>query len=68
MTVLDVTGTGASPVDARSTSSGTSGTATTGTAISAESPEIAVAYLGWDTKPAPTGTSGGYTALPVEKS
>jgi hypothetical protein len=68
MTVLDVTGAVASPVDARSTSSGTSATATTGTATSTESPEIAVACVGWDTKSALTGTSGGYTALPVEES
>ena len=68
MTVLDITGAGASPVDARSTSSGTSTAATTGTAPSTESPEIAVACLGWNTKPTLTGTSAGYTALPVEES
>ena len=68
MTVLDITGADASPVDATASSSGTSNAATTGTASNKQSPEIAVACLGWNSNPKLTGPTAGYTALPVEQS
>jgi hypothetical protein len=68
MTVLDITGANASPVDVTATSSGTSKTPATGTASNTHSAEIAVACLGWNSNPKLTATTAGYTALPVEQS
>jgi hypothetical protein len=68
MSVLDITGANATPVDAKATNSATSTAASTGTANNTQSPEIAVACLGWNSNPKLTAPTPGYTPLPLEQS
>ncbi len=68
MSVLDITGANATPIDATATNSATGTAASTGTANNTQSPEIAVACLGWNSNPKLTAATAGYTSLPLEQS
>jgi hypothetical protein len=66
-TVLDLSGASVTPLDKSATSSGTSTTASTGTtATTSQSNEIAVADIGWNGTPSPSGQTVGYATTAIE--
>ena len=70
-TVLDITGTTATPLDKTATAGGSGTAATTGTtATTAQSSEVAVAAIGWNSKLTATPSTGdaGYSTPTIEQS
>jgi hypothetical protein len=69
MTVLDISGASAVPLDVTATDSGTSEPGSTGTtADTTQTTEIAVGDIGWNGKVTPSGQTAGYTTTAPEQS
>jgi acid phosphatase len=68
-TVLDLSGASATPLDKTATNAGTGTAASTGTtAVTSQANEIAVADVGWNGTPTPSGQTSGYTTTSVEQA
>jgi hypothetical protein len=69
MTVLEVAGASASPLDVTATANGTSEPGSTGTtAATTQATEIAVGDIGWNGRVTPSEQTAGYTTTAVEQS
>jgi Phosphoesterase family/Carboxypeptidase regulatory-like domain len=69
VTVLEIAGASASPLDVTAAASGTSQPASTGTTAPSSQPaELAVGDIGWNGKVTPSAQTAGYTAAAVQQS
>ena len=68
-TVLDLSGASTTPLDKTAANAGTGTAASTGTtAVTSQPSEIAVADVGWNGTPIPSGQTSGYTTTSVEQA
>jgi hypothetical protein len=69
MTVVDVSGATATPLDRTMTASGSTAAASTGTtAVTGQSSEIVIADIGWNSTATTSGQTTGYANLPTQQS